>query len=88
MRYCLLIFFLLTGCSTTVPVKVKFPDSPAALMEKCPELKTIDKEEVSIIDITKNVTVNYTLYHECSLKVENWIEWYNDQKKIFDKISK
>lgn len=80
---------LLTGCSTTVPVTMKFPDAPAVLMEKCPPLQTIDKTEgVSIIDLTKNVTINYTTYYECGIKVENWIEWYNDQKKIFNKVSK
>ncbi len=80
---------LLTGCSTTVPVTMKFPDAPTVLMEKCPPLQTIDKTEgVSIIDLTKNVTINYTTYYECGIKVENWIEWYNDQKKIFNKVSK
>jgi uncharacterized protein YcfL len=88
MKILLLIPLLLAGC-TTVPVAVKFPDAPSVLMEKCPPLKTIEKEEgISIIDITKNVTVNYTMYHECGIKVETWIEWYNDQKKIFENIKK
>lgn len=87
MKKLLLLPLLLAGC-TTVPVAVKFPEAPTVLMEKCPPLKTIDQDEVSIIDITKNVTVNYTTYHECGIKVETWIEWYNDQKKIFEKIKK
>jgi hypothetical protein len=78
----------LSACSTTAPVVAKFPDVPSVLMEKCPPLQTIEKQDsVSIIDITKNVTVNYTSYYECGIKVENWIEWYKDQKKIFDKVS-
>ena len=89
MKYLILLPLLLAGCSTTVPVAMKFPDAPPVLMEKCPPLQTIEKQEdVSIIDITKNVTVNYTTYYECGVKVENWIEWYKDQKKIFDKVSK
>lgn len=88
MKKLLLLPLFLAGC-TTVPVTVKFPEAPTVLMEKCPPLQVIEKEkEVSIIDITKNVTVNYTTYHECGIKVENWIEWYNDQKKIFEKIKK
>lgn len=84
----LLPLLLLVGC-TTVPVATKFPEVPKELTEKCPTLKTIDKEEeVSIIDITKSVTLNYTSYYECGIKVESWIEWYNDQKKIFDKAVK
>jgi hypothetical protein len=90
MRYLIISLSLcLSACSTTAPVVVKFPNAPAVLMEKCPPLQTIEKQDgVSIIDITKNVTVNYTSYYECGIKVENWIEWYNDQKKIFDKVSK
>jgi uncharacterized protein YcfL len=90
MKYLILISaLLLSACSTTAPVTVKFPDAPLVLMEKCPPLQTIEKQDgVSIIDITKNVTINYTTYYECGIKVENWIEWYNDQKKIFDKVSK
>lgn len=84
----LLIPILLAGCGTTAPVTVKFPEAPSVLLEKCPPLKTIEKDDVSIIDITKSVTVNYTAYYECGIKVENWIEWYNDQKKIFEKIKK
>jgi hypothetical protein len=89
MRYLVISLLLcLTACSTTVPVTAKFPDVPPVLMEKCPPLQTIEKQEgVSIIDITKNVTVNYTTYYECNIKVENWIEWYKDQKKIFNKVS-
>jgi hypothetical protein len=82
----LLLFplLILAGCSTTVPVTVKFPEAPKVLLDKCPPLQTIDKQEnVSIIDITKNVTANYTTYYECGTKVENWIEWYNEQQKLW-----
>ena len=82
----LLLFplLILAGCSTTVPVTVKFPEAPKVLLENCPPLQTIDKQEnVSIIDITKNVTANYTTYYECGTKVENWIEWYNEQQKLW-----
>ena len=88
MRYLIISLLLcLTACSTTVPVTAKFPDVPDILKEKCPQLKTIDGENVSIIDIAKTTTLNYTTYYECSIKVDNWIEWYNDQKKIFNKVS-
>ena len=81
---CLALF--LTACSTTVPVVAKFPTAPEILMEKCPPLKTIQGEKISIIDYTKVVTENYTLYHECSSKNESWADWYNKQKAIFDEI--
>lgn len=89
MRYLIIASLLcLTACSTTVPVTMKFPEAPEVLMEKCPPLKTIEGEKISIIDISKSVTSNYTTYYECSVKINNWIEWYKDQKKIFDGVSK
>jgi len=78
--------FVLTACSTTVPVVAKFPVAPDILMEKCPTLKTIEGENISIIDFTKTVTANYTLYHECVIKNEAWMTWYNKQKEIFENI--
>ena len=77
----------LTACST-VPVTIKFPEAPEVLMEKCTPLKTIEGEKISIIDITKSVTSNYTLYYECSVKQEHWIEWYNSQKRIYEDLNK
>jgi hypothetical protein len=76
---------LITGC-TTVPVTVKFPDAPVLILEKCPQLKTIEGESVSIVDYTKVVTLNYTTYYQCAVKSDAWIEWYYQQKKIFESI--
>jgi hypothetical protein len=78
---------LIAGCSTTVPVAARFPDAPILLLEKCPQLKTIEGESVSIIDFTKTVTLNYTTYYECTVKIDAWIEWYQIQKKIFEGIN-
>lgn len=90
MKYLALIpTLLLAGCFGTVPISPKFPEVPDQLKEKCPELKVITHDDnVSIVEVTKSVTENYTTYHECSVKVENWIEWYNDQKKIYEKVTK
>lgn len=82
----IVLAFLLTGCSTAVPVTVRFPDAPELILEKCPQLKTIEGETVSIVDFTKTVTINYTTYHECALRSATWIEWYQTQKKIFEEI--
>ena len=79
---------LLSACSTTVPVTAKFPSVPDILLEKCPQLKTIDGEKVSIIDYTKTVTINYTTYYDCAVKSDAWIEWYQTQKIIFEEVSK
>lgn len=81
------LFFvvLLTGCSFLTPVKRNFPEVPAELMEKCPELKQTDAT-TKLSDILKIVTDNYSKYHECSIKTESWIEWYKAQKEIFESV--
>jgi hypothetical protein len=81
----IVLAFLATGCSTTVPVTAKFPEVPERLLEKCPQLKKLE-EEAKLSDITKTVTVNYTTYYECAVKNDAWIEWYNIQKHIFESV--
>lgn len=80
---CSLIF--LTGCSTVVPVKQKFPDAPDTLKTTCKPLKQIVEND-NLSQITKTISENYYLYHECAIKQESWIDWYNSQKKIFDGV--
>jgi hypothetical protein len=85
MRIALLgLAFLLTACSTAVPLTQSFPEAPAMLKEKCPELKIIVGEKVSIIDFTRTVSENYTTYYQCAGRTDAWIDWYNKQKKIWE----
>jgi hypothetical protein len=81
----IILAFLATGCSTTVPVTAKFPEVPERLLEKCPQLKKLE-EEAKLSDITKTITNNYTTYYECAVKDDAWIEWYQKQKIIFESI--
>jgi hypothetical protein len=69
-----------------VPVVAKFPEAPSSLRTACPELKKIEGESISIVDLHKTVVENYTQYYECAAKVESWNEWYTKQKKIFDEV--
>jgi hypothetical protein len=85
MKY-LLIILLLAGCSTTVPVKQKFPNATPELMKKCESLKKIEGDKVAITDMLKVIVQNYSLYYECSTKVDGWQDWYNEQKKIFENV--
>ena len=82
---CLALVSCLTGCSS-VPVIAKFPDVPSQLLEKCPQLQKIEKDNVSIVDLTGTVIGNYTTYYECSVKSDSWIEWYTTQKKIYESV--
>ncbi len=84
--YGLILALSLTGCSTTVPVVAKFPEAPPSLKGSCPELKKIEGDSVSIVDLHKVVVDNYTEYYACAQKVEGWNEWYVKQKKIFEEV--
>lgn len=84
MKYALIAALFLSGCSTVVPVKQKFPEAPNTLMEKCAQLEIL-KDDAKLSDVAKSITNNYTTYHECSNKHDSFIEWYNTQKQIFEK---
>lgn len=87
MRYALLLSaLLLSGCLGTVPIKQKWPEVPSALKERCEDLKKIEGDKVAITEMLKVIINNYTLYHECSTKVDGWNEWYNSQKKIYESV--
>ena len=77
------LLILLTGCSTTVPVKAKFPEVPDRIMVKCPQLEKLN-DDSKLSDVSKTVAANYTTYYECAVKNDAWIEWYNIQKNIYE----
>ena len=84
IKYILLL--LMVGCSTTVPVTIKFPESPGTIvMTPCPQLQKLT-EDAKLSDISKTITVNYSTYYECAVKNDAWIEWYQKQKIIFDSV--
>jgi hypothetical protein len=55
-------------------------------MKKCESLKKIEGDKVAITEMLKVIVHNYSLYYECSTKVDGWQDWYNEQKKIFDSV--
>jgi hypothetical protein len=86
MKYFIISLILFLSACTTVPVERKFPEAPAVLMEKCPQLKKIETETTVFSTLTKTVVDNYTTYYDCAVKQDAWIEWYNTQKAIFDSV--
>ena len=87
MRY-LLIALLLSGCSTVVPVSVKFPEPPGrGAMARCPDLQKL-RDDAKLSDVARTVTVNYGTYYECAVKADAWQEWYEIQKRIFEGAAK
>jgi len=86
MRTLLLVsMIVLSGCSTTVPVTVKFPEAPKELMTTCPDLKQTPPTS-KLSDVLEVVTDNYSQYYECRVKLDSWIEWYKTQRTLFEEI--
>ena len=81
----LLLPLLLTACLTT-PVARKFPDIPNDLKTACPDLAQMDPNTNKLSEVINTVTVNYSTYHECKIRVDAWIEWYKTQKTIFEEV--
>lgn len=86
MKYLAIFIVVCLSACTSVPVTTDFPAVPDALMQKCPELKTISGDRVNIVDFTRTVTENYTLYHECAARSEAWQEWYTKQRQIWEEV--
>lgn len=88
MKKLLLILplFLLTGCLQSVPIKPEFPKAVQELTTECPDLQLVPVETTKLSEILLIIVKNYGQYHECQAKVDGWIQWYNDQKKIYDSV--
>lgn len=85
----IILAFLATGCSTVVPVTVKFPDAAPSLMTPADNLKKLDtSKKVQLSDIIDNANDNATKYYELRIKYEAWQEWYKEQKSIFNELNK
>lgn len=80
----LLFVTVLAGCSA-VPVARHFPEVPEELKVGCPDLGEVAQTE-KLSEVITVVTDNYSKYHECRIKVDSWIMWYNSQKEIFDSV--
>ena len=88
MKRLILILTVLTlvGCSTAVPVVMKFPDVPQEMLNTCPDLKTIDPNTKKLSEVVGVVVDNYGMYYDCKATNDDWIEWYKTQKQIFNSV--
>jgi hypothetical protein len=86
MRYCVVVLALfLAGCQT-VPTQRNFPDAVPELMKSCSQLQQVPEGKTAITDLLKVVVSNYTLYYECSNRVDGWKDWYTKQKKTYEEV--
>jgi uncharacterized lipoprotein YajG len=86
MKHLLIVaaVLMLTGCTAT-PVKRTFPDLPPALTTACEAIDQVPNTKKLSVVLTV-VTQNYAQYQECSIKVDTWRAWYDEQKKIFESV--
>jgi hypothetical protein len=77
---------LLTGCATSVPVTMSFPQAPEALAKPCDLLLPLDPSKRELSDLLENTTDNYAKAKECHAKSKAWLEWYETQRKIFEEV--
>lgn len=86
MKYAVIaLTVLLAGC-TTVPVQQPFPQPVAELMTACPDLQLLDPKTTQLSVVVQTVSNNYAQYQECRIRVDAWIQWYKEQKKISDAV--
>lgn len=84
----MLVTFVLSGCSTPVPVSAKFPEAPGKnATQPCPQLEKL-KNDAKLSDVANTVSLNYETYYGCAVKTDTWIEWYEVQKRIFENAGK
>jgi uncharacterized lipoprotein YajG len=86
MKHLLIVaaVLMLTGCTAT-PVKRTFPNLPPALTTACEAINQVPNTKKLSVVLTV-VTQNYAQYQECSIKVDTWRAWYDEQKKIFESV--
>jgi hypothetical protein len=64
----------------------KFPTAPDSLLSPAEDLTPPDQNKLSLADMLENVNENYGKYYALQEKYNTWIEWYNNNKKIFDEV--
>ena len=66
---------LLTGCATSVPVTMSFPQVPEALEKPCDRMEPLAADKRELSDLLENTTDNYAKAKECNAKANAWKEF-------------
>jgi hypothetical protein len=75
---------MMLGCSTTTPVKMRWPAVPAELTAPVNDLAPLPEDKKTLTDLLENANQNYSQYYILKQKFEAWQEWYRVQKSIFE----
>jgi len=83
-----MVVLALSACATAVPVTAKFPAAPGqSYLQACPDLQKL-KDQPQLSDVSRTISVNYSTYYECAVKLDTWIRWYTEQRTIFESAGK
>ena len=72
------------GCSTTVPLKMKWPEAPAELQQPAGNLTPLPDDKKTLTDLIENVNENSGTYYQLKERYEAWQHWYDAHKKIYE----
>lgn len=65
---------------------MEFPQAPTNLLEPANDLKPLSEDKKTLTDLIENANENYSSYYVLKEKYNNWIEWYKQQKQIFESV--
>jgi starvation-inducible outer membrane lipoprotein len=86
MKLLIIALALSLSACVSVPVERKFPKAPEELTTACTDLQPIPAGTTQLSVVVETVVANYGQYQLCQTKTSIWIDWYNEQKKIFDSV--
>lgn len=84
MKKLILISALLLGGCVSVPIDRTFPKIPSSLREPAPDLTPLTMKNPQLSDLISNANDNYSEYYKLRNKYNEWLTWYETQKKIFE----
>ncbi|NDB81624.1 MAG: hypothetical protein EB127_02560 [Alphaproteobacteria bacterium] len=86
-----LVSAALSSCSIwqQFNLKPKWPEaSSEESLRPCEDLKRFENKNadgsVDLIEFQRLIVENYVLHYKCSDKNDNWIDWYKQQKQIYE----
>jgi hypothetical protein len=84
----IILSLMLSACASTQGVSVKqpWPEVPDELKQVCPDLQKVPDDTTKLSDVLNVVSDNYAQYKICKIEVDNWIVWYNTQKKVYEGV--
>lgn len=86
MKLLIIAVALSLSACVSVPVERTFPKAPEEITVACPDLQTVPAGTTQLSIVLETIIANYGQYQLCQAKSDTWIQWYNEQKKIFESV--